>query len=443
MVKKILIANRGEIAIRVIRACRELGIKTVAVYSEVDKDSLHVRLADEAVCVGKATAGESYLHKQNIVTAAIVTHSEAIHPGFGFLSENAEFAALVKEAGLIFIGPSSELIATLGDKVEARKAAKKFNLPITPGSEKDLSTVTIAKSEAARIGYPVMLKSAAGGGGRGIRIVRSESELEHAYNVASKEAKDFFSDGTLYLEKFLENPRHVEMQLIGDGAGHAIHIGERDCSMQHNHQKLIEETPSPVMKEATRQIMYKTAVKLFAGLSYCGAGTIEFLLDGDNFYLMEINTRIQVEHPVSEMVSRVDIIREQILAAVNNKLTLKQEDIHFQGHSIECRVTAKTTGTVSFVHLPGGPEVRVDTYLESGAVISPYYDPMIAKVIVWAPTRDLAIKRMERALDEFDVQGIETNAKDQRKLLGIKEFVSNNYNVHFYDGVYSKRQENK
>jgi acetyl-CoA carboxylase biotin carboxylase subunit len=422
MIRSLLIANRGEIAVRVIRTCREMGIRSVVVYSEADRNSLAVRLADQAVCIGPVTSKQSYLNSRSIVTAAALTQCEAVHPGYGFLAENSGFARDVKEAGLVFIGPQPEVIDLLGDKVQARQSAAKAGLPITPGTKDPVATEAEALAAAETIGYPIIIKAAAGGGGKGMRIVRDRSELGSMMKIAAHEAETAFSDGRLYLERYLENPRHVEIQLVADSHGNVVHLGERDCSVQQNHQKLIEESPSPGVTAAMRERMGADAVRLFKDLSYTGAGTIEFLVQAEEYFFMEVNARVQVEHPVSEFVSGVDIIREQIRACTGDALSIKQENVRLQGHAIECRINAKAPGKATLYLPPGGFRVRVDSFLFTGCDVPPYYDSMLAKVIVHGDDRQEAIVRMERALSEFILEGVPTNIESQKKILAHPAF---------------------
>ncbi len=440
MFKKILIANRGEIALRIIRTCRELGIKTVAVYSEADKDCLHTFFADEAVCIGPAQSKNSYLKIPNIISAAEITGAEAIHPGYGFLSENAEFSEICKACKIKFIGPSGEMIRKMGDKAYAKTTMKSNGVPVVPGSEGAVSSMGDAKKIAAETGYPVILKASAGGGGKGMRIVRSESELENAYRNASAEAGASFGNAELYLEKFIENPRHVEIQVMGDRFGNIYDYGERDCSVQRRHQKLIEETPSAFITDEVRRMMKEAAVKGAASVNYEGAGTIEFIVDKNmNFYFIEMNTRIQVEHPVTETVTRTDLIKEQILAAAGEKINIP--DGNPQGHAIEFRINAEdpengfrpSPGKIESLHIPGGFGIRVDSHIFNDYVIPPYYDSLIAKLIVWGENRNEAIKRAIRALDEFTVLGVKTTIPFHKKVLENKDFINNNYDTSFID----------
>ena len=445
MIRKLLIANRGEIAVRIIRACKELGIKTVAIYSEADKDSIHAQLADEAVCVGKPKSKDSYLNVSNILSAAVITKCNAIHPGFGFLSENAGFAEMCEECNIKFIGPSSDTIKMMGNKSKAREIMKKANVPIIPGTEGIIESFIEAKIEADKIGYPVMVKAASGGGGKGIRIVHKEEELENAYNAAKSESKVNFGDDSVYIEKFIENPRHIEFQILGDNFGNIIHLGERDCTIQRRNQKVLEEAPSYILTDDLRERMGKIAVNAAKAVNYINAGTIEFLVDKNNdFYFMEMNTRIQVEHPITEMITSVDIVKEQINIASGEKLSLSQEDVKIVGHSIECRINAESPengfapspGKITFLNIPGGNGVRVDTAVYSGYTISPYYDSMIAKLIVHGKNREEAINKMIRALDEFVIDGIEDNIDFQIDILNNKNFRLGNYDTSFISKEY-------
>ncbi|MDR1352274.1 MAG: ATP-grasp domain-containing protein, partial [Treponema sp.] len=396
-VRRLLIANRGEIAVRIIRSCREMGIETVAVYSTADRDSLHVRLADQAVCIGPPPSPQSYLNRNNLIMAAINTGCGAIHPGVGFLSENAGFARLVRDRGLAFIGPAPETIELLGDKVAARDTARRFGLPVTPGSAGAVDSEEAAAKAARELGFPVIIKAAAGGGGKGMRVVRRAEELAGNLAIARSEAEANFADNTVFIERYLENPRHVELQILADGNRVAV-LGERDCSVQQNHQKLIEESPSPGVTETMRRRMAEGAVNLFRELKYAGAGTIEFLVEGENFYFMEVNARLQVEHPVSEFVTGADIVREQIFACTAGHIGLDPGKVSLNGWAIECRINALSPGTITRLEIPGGPGVRFDSFLYQGCTVPPFYDSMIAKLIVHDSTRDRAIARMGRAL---------------------------------------------
>ncbi|QPJ85492.1 acetyl-CoA carboxylase biotin carboxylase subunit [Sarcina sp. JB2] len=440
MIRKILIANRGEIAVRIIRACKELGISTVAVYSEQDKDAMHTQLADEAICIGSGKSKESYLNSTNILSAAVATKSNAIHPGFGFLSENATFAAMCEACNIKFIGPRSETIDLLGNKSMAREVMTRAKVPVIPGSKGIIETFEKAKSEAKRIGYPIMIKASSGGGGKGIRLVRKEDELENAFYTAKSEGSTNFGDDSVYMEKFIENPRHIEFQIIADNYGNVIHLGERDCSIQRRNQKVLEEAPAKVLTEELREKMGIAAINGAKAAGYVNAGTMEFLLDKHgNFYFMEMNTRIQVEHPVTEMITSVDIVKEQINIANNNKLSFSQDDVVLRGHAIECRINAEMPdknfapcpGKITFLNIPGGNGVRVDTAVYSGYTIPPLYDSMIAKLIVHGKNRDEAIHKMIRALEEFVIEGIESNIDFQFDILNNDVFKSGNFDTSF------------
>ena len=440
MIESILIANRGEIAVRVVRACKDLGIRSVVAYSTADKETLAVRMADQAVCIGGPTAKESYLQSRNIIMAACLSRCDAIHPGVGFLSENAAFAKAVEESGLIFIGPKSETIALLGNKVEARKVALKAGLSITPGSKEAIADLEDAKRTAQQIGYPIILKAAAGGGGRGMRIVRNEADLAASLSLAKKEALLFFADDSIHMERYLEQPRHLEVQLLSDGKGTVLHLGERDCSVQKNHQKLLEESPSPVLSDSLRKAMCNDAVRLFQELDYRGAGTVEFLLDGDSYYFMEVNARLQVEHPVSELVSGIDLVHAQIEIAQGKALHYTQADVTCRGYSLECRINGLSAGTITVCTMPSGPHVRVDTYLESGSVLSPYYDSLIAKIIVYAPTRETGLRVMRRALSEVVIEGVQTNIEEQKLLIQSRPFTSGRFSTDLYAKVIAQEK---
>ena len=440
MIGSILIANRGEIAVRVVRACRDLGIRAVVAYSQADADTLAVKLADEAVCIGPAPTQESYLNSKNIIVAACLKRCDAIHPGVGFLSENAAFAKAVEDAGLIFIGPKSETIALLGNKVEARKAALAAGRPITPGSKEAITDLADAKQSASQIGYPIILKASSGGGGRGMRIVRKEADLAANLAVAKKEALLFFGDDAVHMERYLEQPRHLEVQLLSDGQGTVLHLGERDCSVQKNHQKLLEESPSPVLSDSLRNAMCNDAVRLFQELGYRGAGTVEFLLDGDAYYFMEVNARLQVEHPVSELVSGIDLVHAQIDIAQGKTLSYSQADVRCKGYSLECRINGLSAGEIKNFVMPCGPHVRVDTYLQSGSVLSPYYDSLIAKIIVYTPTREMGLSVMLRALDEVVIEGVKTNIEEQKLLIKSRPFSSGRFSTDLYTKVITQEK---
>ena len=418
MIHKILIANRGEIAVRIIRACRELGIQSVAVYSEADKDALHAQLADEAVCIGPAPSKDSYLNMENIISATINTGAEAIHPGFGFLSENQKFAKLCEECNITFIGPSSEIIRKMGNKTEARNTMIEAGVTVIPGWNQNVESVEEGKAIAAQLGYPVIVKAALGGGGKGMRVAMNEEEFENAYLTARKEAGAAFGDDSVYMEHFIEHPRHVEVQILADSYGNVVHLGERDCSIQRNHQKFIEEAPCKAISEELRARMGEQAVKAAKAVGYENAGTIEFLLENEkDFYFMEMNTRIQVEHPVTEWITGVDLIKEQIKIASGEKLSFTQEEVRLEGHSIECRINAEnpeknfrpSPGKIENLYLPGGKGIRMDTAIYSGYEIPPYYDSMIAKLIVHGTTREEALRKMRSALGEVIIEGIDTN----------------------------------
>jgi acetyl-CoA carboxylase biotin carboxylase subunit len=440
--KKVLIANRGEIALRVIRACKELGIRTVAVHSTADRDSLHVKLADEDVCIGPPQGKKSYLDMRQILSAAVVTNADAIHPGYGFLSENPRFAELVGKAGIKFIGPSPEAIGRMGDKSQAKDAMKAAGVPTIPGSDGPVATLDEAREWAKVVGFPMIIKAVSGGGGRGMRVVRDLKELESQFPVATAEALSCFGDGRVYMERYFERPRHVEIQLLADSHGNVLHLGERDCSVQRRHQKLVEESPSPAVDDKIRQAMGKAAVKGAKAVGYENAGTMEFLLDEDgSFYFMEMNTRIQVEHPVTELVTGVDLIRQQLLVAMGEELAFKQSDIKVRGHAIECRINAEDPsagfrpcpGPIHALHVPGGMGVRWDSHIYAGYTIPPYYDSMVGKLIVHAPDRTQAIDRMVRCLDELVVEGPATTARLQRKILDSKGFRSGQFNTKFLE----------
>jgi acetyl-CoA carboxylase biotin carboxylase subunit len=443
MLSKILIANRGEIALRILRACKELGIQTVAVYSEVDKDLLHLRLADETVCIGPASSQKSYLNIPAIISAAEVTDAVAIHPGYGFLAENADFAEIVEQSGFRFIGPRADTIRLMGDKVSAIAAMKKAGVPCVPGSDGPLSDDDALNLALGRkIGYPVIIKASGGGGGRGMRVVHTESNLLNAIALTRSEAKAAFNNAMVYMEKFLENPRHIEFQVLGDGRGHAVHLGERDCSMQRRHQKVVEEAPAPGITPALRREIGDCVVKACQAMEYRGAGTFEFLFQDGCFYFIEMNTRIQVEHPVTEMITGIDLIKEQIKIASDLPLTLKQDDIKFRGHAIECRVNAEdaktflpSPGTIKLLHQPGGPGIRFDSHIYSSYTVPPNYDSMIGKLISYGENRSEAVARMRNALDEVIIDGIKTNLDLHRRIVHDKAFMVGGTNIHYLESM--------
>ena len=446
MFNKVLIANRGEIALRIHRACHEMGIRTVAVHSTADADAMHVRLADEAVCIGPPPATDSYLNIPNIISAAEITHADAIHPGYGFLSENARFAEIVEQHNIGWIGPKPEHIRTMGDKIQAKITAAALGLPLVPGSDGPIDSIVEAKKIAAEVGYPVIIKAASGGGGRGMKVVNGPDELEQLMQQAGSEAKAAFGDATVYLEKYLGNPRHIEFQIFGDGKGNAIHLGERDCSLQRRHQKVLEEAPSPTITAEQRDEMGGIVARAMADMGYRGAGTIEFLYEGGKFYFIEMNTRLQVEHPVTEAITGLDLVREQIRIAWGHPLTLRQEDVQFRGHAIECRINAEdpatftpSPGTVKQYHAPGGMNVRVDSGLYAGYRIPPYYDSMVAKLIVYGTTRAGALRRLRRALKEFVIDGVKTTIPLHQALLDDPEFQDGQYTIKWLEDWLAKR----
>ena len=451
MFSKILIANRGEIAVRIIRACREMGIETVAVYSDVDQECLHAQLADEAICIGPAKSSESYLNMQNILSAAVATGAQAIHPGFGFLAENSTYAYMCEECNIRFIGPKATVIDAMGNKANARALMTAAGVPVIPGSSGVLNTLEDAKNEARRLGYPVMVKASAGGGGKGIRVVRNEEALEKAYAAAKSETKAAFGDDSLYMEKLIEHARHIEIQILGDSFGNVVHLGERDCSLQRRNQKVLEECPSPALDEATRKAMGEAAVRAAKAVGYESAGTIEFLYDRQGkFYFMEMNTRIQVEHPVTEMVTGIDIVKEQIRIAEGNPLPFAQEDIHLRGHAIECRINAEDPdrnfapcpGTIDYLLVPGGClGVRIDSAIYPGYTIPSFYDSMIAKVITYGNTRKEAIEKMRRCLYEFVISGIQTNIEFQERILTNAQYQKGIFDTDFLSGVILKESK--
>ena len=440
MFKKILIANRGEIAVRIIRACKEWGIQTVAIHSDVDKESMHVKLADESVCVGSHQPANSYLNIPAILSAIEITNSEAVHPGYGFLSENFNFASMLEENNIKFIGPSSKLIKMMGDKIEAKKIAKKYGLPVIEGSEGGISDLESGKKLAKEIGFPILIKAAGGGGGKGMKIVRSEKEFDNLFLTAKSEAKKFFANDEVYIEKFFQNPRHIEVQVLS-GKNHTVHLHERDCSVQRRHQKLIEETPSPVLTDEIRKDLFVRTVNMVSKIGYEGAGTVEFIYEDGKFYFLEMNTRVQVEHPVTEMVTGIDIIKEQIWIAFTGNTALEQSDINPRGHAIECRINAEdpsrnfqpSPGLIGMCHQPSGFRTRVDSSIYQGFKVTPYYDSMVCKLICHGRNRTEAIQRTLRSLDEFVIEGITTTIKLHKKLLNHEKFIESKFNVTWLD----------
>lgn len=446
MFEKVLIANRGEVALRIHRACREMGIKTVAVHSEADATAMHVRLADEAVCIGPARSTESYLNKSAIISAALITGADAIHPGFGFLSENADFAEMVEEHGINFIGPTSAQMRLMGDKITARKAAEESGLPITPGSSA-LESVEHAIEWANKIGYPVIVKATAGGGGKGMKIAFNDEEMKEAFTMAKAEAKAAFTSDVVYMEKYLQKPRHIEIQVLADKYGHVVHLGERDCSIQRNNQKVIEETPSPALNRQQREEIGEIVRSAMEKIGYTSAGTLEFLFEDGRFYFMEMNTRLQVEHPITEAVTGIDIVREQIRIASGAALGYEQKDITFSGNAIECRINAEDPetfapcpGQITEWHAPGGLGVRVDSEIYSGYRIPPFYDSMIAKLIVSGKTRNAALMRLRRALEEFVIEGVKTTIPLQQDIISQAEFIDGQYNIHWLEKFMAKNK---
>jgi len=440
MFDKILIANRGEIALRVMRACRELGIHTVAVHSTADEEAMHVRLADESVCIGPPPARDSYLNIPAIVAACEITGAEAVHPGYGFLSENARFAEILEEHKIKFIGPSSAHIRTMGDKIEAKRTAKELGIPVVPGSEGGVSEISEARRVAKDIGYPVLIKATAGGGGRGMKVARSETELENAIQTAQTEAKAAFGNGDVYLEKYLEKPRHIEIQVLGDGQGRAVHLGERDCSLQRRHQKVWEEAHSPALNAVQREQIGGRVAKAMQKISYEGVGTVEFLYENGEFYFIEMNTRLQVEHPVTEMLTGLDLVQEQIRIAAGASLKYEQDDITFSGHAIECRINAEnpttfapSPGRVENVHVPGGLGVRIDSALYAGYRIPPYYDSLIGKLIVFGKSRTECLMRLRRVLSEYVIEGVETTIPLFQRLVTEPDIIDGHYDIHWLE----------
>ncbi len=449
-IEKLLIANRGEIALRIHRACHEMGIRTVAVHSTADADAMHVRLADEAICIGPPAAADSYLNIPAIISAAEISGADAIHPGYGFLSENAKFADIVEEHDIIFVGPKPEHIRTMGDKVEAKRTAGKLGLPLVPGSDGAVTEITEGKRIADEIGYPVIVKAASGGGGRGMKVVTNADDLESLMSQARTEAKAAFGDDTVYIEKYLGNPRHIEFQVFGDGNGNAVHLGERDCSLQRRHQKVLEEAPSPIITAAERARMGGIVSKAMADMGYRGAGTIEFLWEDGEFYFIEMNTRLQVEHPVTEMITGIDLVREQIRVAEGKPLSVTQDEIEFVGHAIECRINAEdpktfapSPGQVTYFHAPGGMHVRFDSGLYAGYRIPPYYDSMIGKLIVYGKTREAAMMRLRRALEETVIEGVKTTIPLHQALLNEPDIQDGAYSIKWLEEWLARDTENK
>ena len=441
MFNKVLIANRGEIALRILRACKDLGVKTVAIHSSADKDLMHVRLADESVCIGPPNPIDSYLNIPAIISAMEVTNTDAVHPGYGFLSENSDFAEQVERSGFNFIGPSPETIRLMGDKVSAIQVMRGAGVPTVPGSDgpiNDNSNINIKLAQ--EIGYPVIIKAAAGGGGRGMRVVQSESELLSAIQLTQTEASNFFGNGVVYLEKFLEKPRHIEIQVIGDGVGNAIHLGDRDCSLQRRHQKVLEEAPAPGIPSKSRDLITKTCIQACKNMKYRGAGTLEFLYQDENFYFIEMNTRVQVEHPVTEMICNFDIVKEQIKIASGESLSISQEDVNIKGHAFECRINAESAktflpspGNINRFHSPGGPGIRVDSHIYSGYAVPPFYDSLIAKLVTYGDSREEALTKMKNALDEILIEGINTNISLHQNLVNDNEFQKGCVTIHYLE----------
>ncbi|MDY6407667.1 MAG: acetyl-CoA carboxylase biotin carboxylase subunit [Pseudomonadota bacterium] len=445
MFEKVLIANRGEIALRIHRACREMGIQTVAVHSTIDADSMHVKLADEAVCIGPPMAGDSYLNKAAIISAAIMTGADAIHPGYGFLSENADFAEMVEAHGITFIGPDPKMIRLMGDKISAKKMAIEAGLPVIPGSDGAVSTVQEAQKIAEQIGYPVIIKATAGGGGKGMKIAYTPDDMPEAFDLARKEAGSSFGNDSVYLEKYLQTPRHIEVQILADNYGHVVHLGERDCSLQRNHQKILEETPSPALNPEQRKQIGEVVVNAMKKIGFTNVGTVEFLYENGRFYFLEMNTRIQVEHPITEAVTGVDIVRDQIRISSGAILGYEQSDIHFNGYAMDCRINAEDpqtfiprAGIIGQWHTPGGLDVRVDSEMYAGYTVPPYYDSLIAKLIVHGRTRNGVLMRLKRALEEFVIEGIPTTIPLHQKIISNQEFIDGQYNIHWLENFLKK-----
>ncbi len=448
MFKKILIANRGEIALRVIRACQELDIRSVAVHSSADVDAMHVRMADESVCIGPGPSLNSYLSIPAIISACEITGADAVHPGYGFLSENARFAEIIKDHGIVFIGPSSEHIKLMGDKITAKETMKNLGVPCVPGSNTTISNIKAASTQAKSIGYPVIIKATAGGGGRGMKVVSKEKDLELAFRTTKIEAKKAFGDEEVYIEKYLSNPRHIEIQVVGDGRGNAVFLGERECSIQRRHQKILEEAPSPIINEKTRSSIGKICAEAIAKMKYSGVGTIEFLYENDKFFFIEMNTRLQVEHPVTEAIFQVDLVREQISIASGQKLSFSQEELTIKGHSIECRINAEklpsflpSPGTITAYHAPGGMGVRMDSAIYQGYSIPPFYDSLIGKLIIHAENREAALKRLQRALGELIVDGVDTTTDLFLELLKEKDIQEGRYSINWLENWLENRSD--
>ena len=447
MFEKVLIANRGEIAVRILRACKDLGIQTVAVYSTADKEAMHVKMADESVCIGPSQSKESYLNIPSIIAACEISGADAVHPGYGFLSENSSFVEKLNAHNISFIGPSSNHIKTMGDKILAKKTAEEYGIPVIPGSDGEVKDLEEATQTGEKIGYPIIIKASAGGGGRGMVVVHNADDLEASIKKAKTEADKSFDNDTIYIEKYLQNPKHIEIQIIGDNFGNMIHLGERDCSMQRRNQKLLEETPSKVIDNKTRNYIGELTVNALTKIGYSGVGTVEYLYEDNKFYFMEMNTRLQVEHPVTEEITNFDLVKEQILVAANQKLLKKQSEIKFFGHSIECRINAEdpvnfipSPGKIINFHTPGGPGVRVDSGCYSGITIPPYYDSMIAKLIVFGEDRDSCLARLERALDEFVVEGIKTTIPFYLDIIKEEEFLNGTYDIHWVENHMKNKQ---
>lgn len=448
MIEKVLIANRGEIALRIYRACREMGIKTVAVHSTADADAMHVRMADEAVCIGPASAKESYLNKAAIIMAALVSGADAIHPGYGFLSENADFAEMVEDHGLVWIGPKPEMMRLMGDKITAKRAAKEAGLPVVPGSDGSVDTVEEALAVAKKTGYPVIVKATAGGGGKGMKIARSDEEMAEAYRLARAEAKASFASDEVFIEKYLENPRHIEVQVLADNYNNVVYLGERDCSLQRNNQKLLEETPSPALNAEQRKKIGTLVAEAMKKIGYNNVGTVEFLYENGEFYFIEMNTRLQVEHPITEMVTGIDLVREQIRVAGGAHLNYVQDDVHFEGHAMECRINAEDPftfvpcpGKIEQWHAPGGLWTRVDSGMYTGYTVPPYYDSMIAKLIIFGKSRNGCLMRLHRAIDEFVIEGVKNTLPLHNEVISTTDFIEGRYSIHWLEHFIQNRNK--